>query len=585
MGRACRIVVVSSFLVAFSCGSPCSRPDAPCKKVASATPPAQEAFQEAARVYYEGYLEAHPHRAVRLGYHEYDGRLPDVSEEGLTDEVNRLKQFLATFEAMDAGQLDDLARVEHGVLVYSIRAELFRLDRQRSPWRDPMFYMGPLDLTPYVAREYGPVEKRAMGVIGVAEAAGEYLETAEGNLEDGLPRPWVVTALMMVRGAEGFVRDDVQEVLGVDPGSELGKKLAGALDEMAEALEAYEQVLQERLEHATQDYALGEETFVAMLAETQGFDVDLERLERMGREDLERNLAAMEQAAGEIDPDRPVAEVVEEVMNDRPAPEMVLQEAGTQASQMRQFLIDHDIVTIPSDEVAEVRETPPFKRWNAAMLDGPGPFEKKKMPSFYYISPPDPQWPEEQQKAYIPGRMDLLFITIHELWPGHFLHGLHMRQSSSVILRSFWNYAMGEGWAHYTEEMMYDQGAGDQDPRAHIGQLANALLRDVRFLSAIGLHARSMTVEESAELFSEKAFCDPGNAMQQARRGTFDPMYLAYTLGKLAILEIREDYRDQEGDGYTLKGFHDELLSYGAAPLPVIRAEMLGPDAGPPLAN
>lgn len=271
------------------------------------------------------------------------------------------------------------------------------------------------------------------------------------------------------------------------------------------------------------------------------------------------------------------------VKDEKPAADAVLAEASAQADEMRKFVIDHDIATIPSDDIAEVRESPPFMRWNIAFLSGPGPFEEKQIPSFYYISPPDPSWPEDKQRAYIPGKNDLLFITIHELWPGHFLDSLHSKENPSKIMKSFWNYTYGEGWAHYTEEMMWEEGVGGGDPKVHIGQLLNALLRNVRFMSAIGLHARGMTVEESEKMFREKAFLDEKGAHQQAVRGTFDPLYLSYTLGKLMIFKLREDWKEKKGDAYSLKDFHDTFLSYGPAPVTVIREVMLGENAGPPL--
>jgi uncharacterized protein (DUF885 family) len=276
--------------------------------------------------------------------------------------------------------------------------------------------------------------------------------------------------------------------------------------------------------------------------------IDLAALEKIAQADLERNTRAIEAAAHEIDPKKSVREVVLAMADEgKPTAAGVLPLATTQAKDLRQFLIDHKIVTIPSDDVAEVRESPPFQRWNAAFLDGAGVFDKEGLPSYYYISPPDPKWPAAEQKAYIPPARDLLYITVHEVWPGHFLHGLHIKKNPSRVLKSFCTYSMSEGWAHYTEEMMYDAGAAGTDPRAHVGQLKEALLRNVRFLVAIGEHAHGMTVEQATQMFQDKAFVDPGNARQQAVRGTFDPMFLSYTVGKLMIMKLREDYNDKLG--------------------------------------
>jgi uncharacterized protein (DUF885 family) len=260
----------------------------------------------------------------------------------------------------------------------------------------------------------------------------------------------------------------------------------------------------------------------------------------------------------------------------------VLDIAAGQADQLRDFIIEHHIVTIPSDDVALVRPSPPFQRWNFAFLDGPGPFEHARLPSYYYLTPPDPSWPEAEQRSYIAPRYDMLFTTAHEVYPGHFIHGLHIRKHSSRVMQSFCTYSMVEGWAHYTEEMMFDAGVGDHAPRVRIGMLKQALLRNVRFLVALGEHTGTLTVEQAARLFETKAFADQGNARQQAVRGTFDPMYLSYTLGKLMIRKLSDDWLRLNPQA-TLGEFHDAFLSHACAPIPVIRAAMLGPDGGPPI--
>jgi uncharacterized protein (DUF885 family) len=341
--------------------------------------------------------------------------------------------------------------------------------------------------------------------------------------------------------------------------------------------------LLERQASATDEFALGSAGLLEMLARSQGIELDLNTLTRMAEADLARNLALVEAAAKQIDRRKSVAKVMAAVTADKPAPDQVLAEATQQVTRTRQFLIDHELVTIPASSEGpgagvEVVETPPFMRWNSAFLDAAGPFEKTPLPSFYYISPPDPAWSADQQRDYIPGRTDLLFITVHEVWPGHFLHGLHVSDNDSHILGALWNFTTSEGWAHYAEQMMWEQGLSD-DPRVQLGQLQNALLRDVRFVAALGLHTQGMSIDAATELFETKAFQDPVNARQQAVRGTFDPMYLGYTLGKLMILELREDWLAKQrasGADDSLRRFHDELLSHAAAPLPAIREAMLG---------
>lgn len=538
-------------------------------------------FGKAADAWLDETFARRPALAVELGLHEYDGLLPDVSENALTQEVQALQAARETFEAFDPAGLEPELVVERGVILQQIRADLFDLERRRQPWTNPMFYLGALDLAPYISREYAPLAERAAAITRLANGTPQHLRNAMGRLQAELPRTFVDTALLQVRGTIEFVEKDVRTATTGLTGKAQSDLDAG-LAAMAAALEEYEAFLVERRKTATDDFALGAEMFVEMLRETQGFDVSLARLRELGEADLARNLASLEAATKALDPNKPLAKVVAKVTADKPSADGVLAEATQQADAMRKFLVAQDLITIPSEDVAEVRPSPPFMRWNAAFLSSAGAFEKAALPSFYYISPPDPSWPKKQQQAYVPGKTDLLFITIHEVWPGHFLHGLHLKANRSRVIKSSWNYAMGEGWAHYAEEMMWDAGVSE-DPAVHVGQLQNALLRNVRYLSAIGLHTGEMTVEQSLEMFRDKAFQDEANARQQAVRGTFDPMYLSYTLGKLAILKLRDDVKakwEADGKTFSLKEFHDALLSYGAAPLPVIREAMLGPDAG-----
>jgi Bacterial protein of unknown function (DUF885) len=265
---------------------------------------------------------------------------------------------------------------------------------------------------------------------------------------------------------------------------------------------------------------------------------------------------------------------VEKANTDKPVGGAV-EGARAQLTSLRKFLVDKDLVTIPGTEEAKVAEAPPFNRWNFAYIEIPGPYEKN-LPSVYYIAPPDPKWPKAEQDAYVPGKADLLFTSAHEVWPGHFLQFLHANRAKWKFGQLFVGYAYAEGWAHYTEEMMFDAGLDGATPEIHIGQLSNALLRDVRYLSAIGLHTGGMTVQQSEQMFRDKAFQDPGNARQQAARGTYDPAYLNYTMGKLMIMQLREDWTKSHGGRAGWKAFHDQFLGYGGPPVPLVRAQMLG---------
>ena len=259
-----------------------------------------------------------------------------------------------------------------------------------------------------------------------------------------------------------------------------------------------------------------------------------------------------------------------------------MESARRQLHELKSFVAGKKLMTIPGTEEAAVAESPPYKRFNPAYIDIPGPYEKG-LPAVYYIAPPDPSWSAEERKAYIPGMANLLFISVHEVWPGHFLQFLHANRAASKFGQLFVGYAFAEGWAHYAEELMWEAGFGSGDPETHIGQLLNALLRNVRFISAIGLHTGTMTLGESERMFRDKAFQDPGNARQQAARGTFDPAYLNYTLGKMMIRKLREEWAAPRGGRKAWSDFHDRFLSFGGPPIPLVRAAMLGSEGGPPV--
>lgn len=540
-------------------------------------------FAELADSLVAGWFEHDPATGVYLGLHQYDGRLPDVTPQGFARAHQFAARAIAELEAIAEQRLSPRQQVERETLLVAFRSARFELDELRAPWRDPRYYLGSLALTNYVSRDYAPLEQRARAVAALAQAAPAYLEQANANLARALPRPWLETAISQARGAVRFVRDDVPPLLSPIEAENLRATLRAALAGMAAALETYAEALTARLPEAGDDFALGEKRFLRMLRETQGIEIELAQLEKIFAADLARNQAALAAAAAALDPQASVAEVVARVLAEKPAAEEVLALATRQSEAMREAVLRLELASIPSDDEVEVVETPPFMRYNSAFLSAAGPFEKKPLPSFYYISPPDPSWSEADQRAYLPGEKDLLFTSVHETWPGHFLQSLHEKRIESRVLRAFGTTATSEGWAHYAEELMWEAGVWD-DPAVHVGQLLNALLRNARCLSAIGLHVRGMTVAESEQLFREVAFLDPGNAQQQAYRGTFDPMYLIYTLGKLAIQKMRADWRAQiesGGGSYRHRDFHDAMLSYGVAPLPAIRRALLGPQAGP----
>jgi len=574
-----QIALVSLVSLALSCGAPAA-PEAPGLS-AGAQPAAQGSFAEVRDSFIAGHAEMWPVGAAKAGLHEYDGKLPDASEAGLSKEIARLDRAIEQLEAV--APTGDVERLDHAVLLSEARGRRFLLRDWALLNKQPLAYLlsflGGPDLLMYIVRDYAPAAQRAAGLAATCRAFPKFLASAKQNLPAEMPGPWIQMSTMVTGGLIELVSGAGAAFPSI-PKDERAA-LDTSLGQCKAALTDFAAFLKSR--KPNDDFRLGEKLYLGLLRETEGLEIDVKRLTEVAEADLARNLSALKAAAEGIDSKRSIAEIVAEATSDKPAPDGVVALATEQAKEQRRFVVEKKIATIPSDDVAEVRVTPPFMRFNLAFLDSAGPLEKKALPSYYYVTPPNPEWPEEKQRAYVPSRADLFYVTAHEVWPGHFLHALHRKRSESIASKLYCSTVMSEGWAHYTEEMMWQAGASGKDPKAHIGQLKNALLRNVRFVVSLGLHTGSMTVPEAVALFKSKAFQDEGNAMQQAVRGTMDPGYLSYTIGKLMIIKLREDWMAKQGPTATLQQFHDTFLSYQCAPVPEIRRLMLGPDAGPAL--
>ena len=522
----------------------------------------------------DDYYARNPEEAVDAGLHEYDGQASDLSLDAMNDYVAWMDRVIADASAYE--DLEGIDAFERDYLVQELRGQRFFLRDAAFPRSNPVWYSRQFGFSVYVDREYAPPEERLAAYTTYISQMPRMLEQMRANLEPPLPAPYVNVAHGIFTGLADYLENTVPGLFAEVGDEQLQRRFAAANSAAAQAVTQTAVWLDGLKATATDDYALGKERFLAMLREAEGVDVTLEELKAAGVADLERNLDSLHAACAEFAPGESTRDCVLKVQGRKP-PEGAVAGAARQLPGLKQFLIDEQLATIPGTEDALVTEAPPHRRFNAAYIDIPGPFEEG-LPSVYYIAPPDPAWSEEDQLAYIPGETDLLAISVHEVWPGHFLHYLHANRTDNDVGRHFATYTFSEGWAHYTEQMMVDAGLGDGDPEVRIGQLLNALLRNVRYLSAIGLHAEGMSVQESQALFEEKGFQDFGNAMQQANRGTYDPGYLNYTLGKLMIMKLRDDWTAGRGGREAWGRFHDEFLNYGSPPIPLLRRQMLGPD-------
>lgn len=543
-------------------------------------PKSSAAWDQFVTEYLQGYFEAHPDQGVSAGRHEFDGKLPDLSRDGFNREIARLHTERDRATAFTTG-LDARQKFERDYVIAVIDSDLFWQESAQAQYKNPYYYSGIVDPAVYLTRPYAPLNQRMRAFIGYEKALPFALRSIQQNLHTPMARTFVDQGRLTFGGLATYFEHDVPGIFASvqDPG--LQDDFVTANREAIRILKSLDNWFESQRSTATDNFAIGQDLFQQMLNATERVDLTVGQLRLIGQQDLDRNVAALKEACAKYAPGKSLADCVAKAGDDKPQGKPV-EAARAELTELRRYVLDHNLVTIPGTEQALVDEAPPYQRWNFAYINIPGPYEKG-LPSVYYISPPDPKWPPAEQKAYLPGKGTLLFTSVHEVMPGHFLQFLHANRSSSKFGQVFVGYAYAEGWAHYCEEMMWDAGLGNGDPEIHIGQLTEALLRNVRFMSAIGLHTGTMTVAESEKMFREVALADPGNAAQQAARGTFDPAYLNYTMGKLMIRKLRDDWTASRGGKNAWKDFHDQFLSYGGPPIPLVRAAMLGANAGPPL--
>lgn len=551
--------------------------------LSAAQPPDNPAWSAFVAQFVEQTFRAQPMFAVQQGRHEFDGRMPDLSRAGIAAEISRLQQARAAARAFAPAGLPATQRFEREYLLAQIGSELFWLDKAAWPFRNPAWYVNQIDPEVYLSREYAPLAQRLPGYIGYARAIPGVLAAARANLRTPLPRSYIEYAVKAFGGFADFYAQDVPKVFASIQDEEAQRQLREANEGAIRAARELRDWFVAQRDAATEDFALGPELYAAMLRDTDDVDLPVAQIKAAGLADVARNTEALTRVCASYAPGLSLSACVEKSDARKPK-EGPVALARTQLDQLRDFVRREDLVTIPSDEQAQVQESPPYNRSNSAYIVIPGPYEKS-VAYVYSISPPDPSWSPEEQLRYISGEALTRNTSVHEVWPGHFLQFLHSNRSASLVGRLYVGYDYAEGWAHYAEELMRDAGIDHEDPEMTIAQLTDALWRDVRLLSSIGLHTEGMSVEESERLFREVSFKDPGTARQQAARGTYDPAYLNYTLGKLEIRKLRDDWIARRTAGQPdanprahWKAFHDQFLSYGGPPIPLVRRAMLPGD-------
>jgi uncharacterized protein (DUF885 family) len=533
-----------------------------------------------------GYLhETHPTYATLDGVHTHDDLLEDVSRQGVDHDVRALSGYLRRLEEIDRDGLTTIEALEHRMLGSHLRSRMFELEEIRTWEKNPQFYADLLatSLAAQALFTYAPAPERARRALSKLRQTPRLIQAARDNVKEP-PGIFAKVGIEAMRGALKFIDDDLPRAFSSVDDLHLLGDLADAQAEASQAVGAYVQYLESEVApKARGSFRLGRDNFEQKVRLDEGINLPVDRLLAIATRELQATQEAFKTLAGRGNGGDPMAAWAKTKAT-HPAPGELIRVGREQVDELRTFLERQSIVSVPASEPVMVAPTPEFYRWAFASMWTPGPFETKPSRAFYYLTDADPGWPHDRQLEYLRdfNHPTLWSISIHEVYPGHFLHYQHLRKVTSKARKStlFAPASFVEGWAHYCEQMMIEAGFGRHDNGIKLGQLAEALIRLVRFIVGIKLHTEDLSVEQGVRMFREEAYMEEANARREAERGTFDPTYLVYSAGKMMLLKLRQDYKQQQGKSFSLKTFHDTLLGQGTAPFWLHRKLMLNDDTG-----
>ncbi len=542
------------------------------------------AFNTVAEFVLKARFQRHPSLATDLGIHLYDAVLDDVSAQAIADETAELQSFRAKLTAIDPATLTPPRRLDREQLIHAMDAGILANATIRNWTKDPDFYSGGITNAAYVImkRKYAPADVRLRALIAREKRMPAFLDQGRKNLTSPV-KIFTQIAVEQIDGNISFFRNDVTAAFADVTDKALLDEFGRTNAAVMKALAEYKAYLEKDvLPRADAPYALGPETYAKALSASEMIDLPLDRLLAIAEANRRQNEDAFLAAAKQIDASKPADTVLAGLETDHPKPSALLKESQDSLDDIRRFIVDHHIITIPPSDPARVKETPPFMRsTTSASMDTPGPFETAKLEAFYNMTLPDPRGTAAQQEDYMRSwyYAEMSNVAVHEVYPGHYIQFLYAKTFPSDVRKVFGAATNVEGWAHYAEQMMIDEGFHADDPRYRLAQLQDALLRNVRFIAGIRMHTQGMSVDEATKLFETEGHQPHAISVQEAKRGAGDPLYGYYTMGKLMILKLRDDYKRTLGDAYTLQKFHDAFIQLGPLPLPLIRQAMLGDTA------
>jgi uncharacterized protein (DUF885 family) len=528
-----------------------------------------------------GFLhETHPTYATLDGVHAHDDLLEDLSRHAIDSEAHALAGYLRRLDEIQQDTLTPIERLEHRMLTANLQARMFDLEVVR-PWeRNPQFYSDLIasSLAGQTLFSHAPAPERARRVLSKLRQTPRLIQAARDNVKEP-PGIFVKVGIETMRGALKFIDDELPRAFADLDDMHLLGDLADAQTEASHAVGAYIQELEAQGQKARASFRLGRDKFEQKLRLEEGISIPIERLLSIALRELNATQEAFKTLAGRLNGGDPL-EAWAKTKAKHPAPGELVTVGREQLDELATFLERQSIITIPRGEEITVAPTPDFYRWSFASMWTPGPFEAKPSRAYYYLTDVDPSWTPDRQEEHLRDYNfpTLWSISIHEVYPGHFLHYQHLRRVESKARKSimFSPASFVEGWAHYCEQMMVEAGFGRREYSIQLGQLAEALVRLARFVVCIRLHAEDLSVEQGVRFFREEAFMEEASARREAERGTFDPTYLVYSVGKLMLLKLRQDVKQAQGKAFSLRTFHDTLLANGTAPFWLHRQLMLG---------
>jgi uncharacterized protein (DUF885 family) len=534
---------------------------------------------------YLAYLyEVLPGQASLDGVHLHDDLLEDLSRSAIDAHVRALSGFGRRLHQIDPTLLPAIEQVEHPIVAANVEGRMFELEVIRSWERNPHIYAEALgtSLASQALFAYAPESERARRVVSKLRQVMRLVQAARDNIKEA-PGIFVKVGLETWRGALKFIEADLPRAFSTLDDLHILGDLADTSTEAAAAIKGHIEYLETDLApRAKASFRLGREKFEQKLKLEEGITLTADRLLTIALRELGEVQEEFRSVAGRLNGGDPI-ETWRRAKEDHPQPGQLVAMGQQQVTELAEFVQRQAVVSVPEREPVVVAPSPDFYRWAFASMWTPGPFESKPSRAYYYLTDVDRSWPPERQEEHLRdfNIPTLWNVTIHEVYPGHFLQAQHLRGVDSKVRRStlFAPSSFVEGWAHYCEQMMMEAGFRRGDASIRLGQLSEALVRLARVIVAIRLHCEDMSVEQGMRFFRDEAFLEEANARREAERGTFDPTYLVYSVGKLMLLKLRRDYKEKQGSKYSLRGFHDALLSQGSAPFWAHRRLLLN-DAG-----